>query len=415
MTEPYPLRAITQDEFEAWARMIADTYGEDRPREQLANERLTLEFNRTIGAFDGGSPVGGAAAFSRTLTVPGALQPIAGISWVGVAPTHRRRGILTAMMRKQLAELHESGGEALAALNASEATIYGRFGYGVAGCGARMLGQAPAMDFRPGVGPGPGEVRLLDRDAARPVLSEIYEEIRTATVGWLDRPAKFWETRLYDAPPTRGGATALRFAVYRQPDGTDTGYVLYRLHGDSDETGNRSAVRVVELAAATRAAYAGLWRFLTGIDLFPWISYEGAPDEPLLHMLADPRAVRVTTVDRLWVRLVDVDRALAGRRYAAALDVVLQVDDAFCPWNAGCYRLEADRDSVRCQRTKAAADLRLTSTELGAVHLGGTTLASLAAAGRVEELRPGTLAACSAAFRGEREPVNPTGAGFPCY
>ncbi|MEJ8654371.1 sterol carrier protein domain-containing protein [Streptomyces sp. MS1.AVA.3] len=123
--------------------------------------------------------------------------------------------------------------------------------------------------------------------------------------------------------------------------------------------------------------YAALWRFLAGIDLVPWIEYEGAIDEPLPHLLTDPRAVRSTQVDRLWVRLVDVDRALAGRRYATPLDLVLDVEDSFCPWNTGRYRLQANGDDVACERTHAPAGLQLTSTELGAAFLGGTTLAPL--------------------------------------
>ncbi|MFI1302994.1 sterol carrier protein domain-containing protein [Streptomyces sioyaensis] len=175
------------------------------------------------------------------------------------------------------------------------------------------------------------------------------------------------------------------------------------------------AISYMELAAVSRPAYAALWRFLAGIDLVPWIEYEAAVDEPLPHLLTDPRAVRTTEVDRLWVRLVDVGRALAGRRYATALDVVLDVQDTFCPWNAGRYRLQADGGTVGCARTAAAPDLRLTSAELGAAFLGGTTLAALAAAGLVQELRPGALAHASTAFRGDREPFYPGGWAFPAY
>ncbi len=176
-----------------------------------------------------------------------------------------------------------------------------------------------------------------------------------------------------------------------------------------------SAVQVVELAAATRQAYAALWRFLAGIDLVPWIEYEGAVDEPLPHLLVDPRAVRSTPVDRLWVRLVDVDRALAGRRYATPLDLVLEVEDGFCPWNTGRWRLRAEGAAVGCERTTAPADLRLAAAELGAAFLGGTTLASLAAAGLVQEVRPGALDRATVAFRGEREPFYPGGRAFPAY
>src|SRR5258707_2687200 len=149
------------------------------------------------------------------------------------------------------------------------------------------------------------------------------------------------------------------------------------------------------------------------IDLYLQINYEGAIDEPLPYLLFDTRAVRSTVVDRLWVRLVDVDRALATRRYAIPLDMVFEVEDAFCPWNSGRYRLQADGDSVTCEHTQASADLQLTAAELGAIFLGGTTLAHLSAAGLVREPRPGAVATCTVAFRGEREPFCPTGRKSP--
>ncbi|SHF89574.1 GNAT family N-acetyltransferase [Streptoalloteichus hindustanus] len=416
MTDPYPLRPVTEDEFEVWARMIADTYGIDRSDAELAHERATIEWDRTLAAFDGDVPVGGAAIYSRTLTVPGAVLPVAGVTAVGVAPTHRRRGILTAMMRRQLTELHEGGGEPVAVLHPSEGAIYGRYGYGPASRGNQLRCDRRALVFRPGTDFGDGSVRLLGRDQARPLVEEVYDQVRLASVGWLDRTERFWAARLFEGSLFSAGATSLRYAVHRDPDGRATGYVLYRNRLAQDASGdNASTVEVVELAAASRPAYAALWRFLAGIDLLPWIEYEGAVDEPLPHLLLEPRAVRSRVLDRLWVRLVDVDRALTSRRYSTPVDLVLEVEDAFCPWNTGRHHLRADGDAVSCERTTAAADLVLTSAELGAIFLGGTTLASLAAAGRVREQRPGAVARATVAFRGEREPVYPGGWAFPLY
>ncbi|MFG2894078.1 sterol carrier protein domain-containing protein [Streptomyces sp. NPDC048248] len=233
-------------------------------------------------------------------------------------------------------------------------------------------------------------------------------------MGAHDRQESHWNVRLFDEPRARGGATSLRFAVHREPDGRTTGYILYRHLTTRDAAGGDGrTVQVVELAAASRQAYAALWRFLAGIDLAPYIDYEGAVDEALPHLLTDPRAVRSSVVDRLWVRLVDVDRALAGRRYATAVDLVLEVEDAFCPWNGGRHRLQAEGDDVSCTPTKAPAELRLGMAELGSLFLGGTTPAALAAAGLVQELRPGAPARATAAFRGEREPFYPGGWAFP--
>ncbi|MGW7576976.1 GNAT family N-acetyltransferase [Streptomyces sp. NPDC054765] len=416
MTDPYPLRPLTDGEFAPWARMIANTYGDDRTDEELADERTMMELDRTIAAFDGDLPVGGAAAYTRSLTVPGAVLPVAGVTWVGVAPTHRRRGILTAMMRKQLTELHDSCGEPIAALRPAEAGIYGRFGYGPATRGAQLRCEKRSMVFRPGTAFGDGTIHLLGRDEARPLIEKVYDRARIGAVGRPDRNDRSWNSRLFDEPQARGGATSLRFAVHRDSGGQATGYALYRMKSELDIFGNsKSAVEVVEFTTVCRQAYAALWRYLAGIDLVPWIEYEAAVDEPLPHLLTDPRAVRSAQVDRLWVRLVDVDRALAGRRYATPLDLVLDVEDRFCPWNTGRYRLQADGGTATCERTRDPADLQLTSIELGAAFLGGTTLASLAAAGHVNELQPGALARATSAFRADREPFYPGGWAFPAY
>lgn len=410
MRDSYLLRPIRDDEFETWARVIATTYGEDRRDAELEIERATIELDRTIAAFDGDVPVAGTAIYSRVMTLPGAALPIAGITWVGVSPTHRRRGIFTSMTRKQLTDLHESGGEPIAMLNAAEATIYGRFGYGIASHAVQLEGEKRFMRFRSDIDTGQGTIRLLKRDEARPLIEQVYATIWTERVGWVERTSRFWDYCLYDEEHVRHGATELRFAIHKEPDGAVTGYALYRYQSEGDGT-----IQVKELVAATQSAYAALWRFLIDIDLYRQISYEGAMDEPLLSMLFDARAVRSTVVDRLWVRLVDVDRALAARRYAIPLDMVFEVEDSFCPWNNGRFRLQADGDSATCERTRTSADLQLNVAELGAIFLGGTTLAQLAAAGLVKELRSGAVATCSLAFRGEREPFCPTGHAFPAY
>ncbi|WP_119291788.1 GNAT family N-acetyltransferase [Streptomyces sp. YIM 130001] len=405
MTTTYPLRTIAAHELDPWARMVTTTYGQDWQPGGLRNAARSLEPDRTIAAYDGREIVGGASVYGRVMTVPGGVAPVAGVTLVAVLPTHRRRGILTAMMRKQLTDLHDAGREPVAALNAAEATIYGRFGYGVASHVAEIRGDKRFMALRPGTDLGDGTVRLLGREDARPLLEKVYECVRGTAVGWVDRTEKFWEARL--AEGERDGGTALRFAVHLERGGEATGYAVYR-----SEPGS---VRIIEVAAASRPSYAALWSFLIDLDAHRGLAYDGAVDEPLNHLLADPRAARTTVTDNLWVRLVDVDRALTARRYATPLDLVLEVQDTFCPWNAGRHRLSADGDFVSCERTRAPADLRVTSAELGAAYLGGTTLSSLAAAGRVEELRPGAATAASLAFRGERAPFHPSGAAFPAF
>ncbi|MFB4268754.1 GNAT family N-acetyltransferase [Nonomuraea sp. GTA35] len=407
MTATYPLRTIGADELDAWARMITTTYGQDWVDGGLRNAAVSIEPGRTLAGYDGTEIVGGASIYGRVMTVPGGTTPVAGITLVAVLPTHRRRGILTAMMRRQLTDLHESGGEPIAALNAAEATIYGRFGYGIASHVAEVRGEKRLMALRPGTDLGDGTIRLLSRERAQPLLEKVYDTARRTSVGWVDRTGKFWEARLADGEGARDGGTALRFAVHLEAGGEVTGYALYRSKQD--------LVHVVELAVTTRQSYAAMWRFLIDLDAHTGLVYDGALDEPLKHLLTDPRAARTTLIDNLWVRLVDIGRALTARRYATPLDLVLEVQDPFCPWNAGRHRLLADGDTVTCERTRARPDLRLTAAELGAAYLGGTSLTSLAAAGRVEEFRPGAIAAASLAFRWEREPFHPSGWAFPAF
>jgi predicted acetyltransferase len=225
-----------------------------------------------------------------------------------------------------------------------------------------------------------------------------YERVRGERPGMLDRPGAWWQARLYDPESDRKGAQPLQALAV--PDG----YALYAVRADSDEEGPAGEVKIRELVAATPAARALLWDFLLDQDLTRTITWPLAPaDEPLWLMLTDPDAVRLVVAASLWVRLVDVAAALSARGYAADPDVVLDLSDAFCPWNAGRYRLAGGG----CEPTDAEPDLALDATALGAAYLGGTLLTELAAAGRVTELRPGAVARASAAFRADVAPWCP--------
>jgi predicted acetyltransferase len=230
-------------------------------------------------------------------------------------------------------------------------------------------------------------------------MRAVYEAVRLQRPGLLDRPGPWWRDRLHDPESERGGAQPLQAVI------ADGGYALYAVRPDEEaETGPAGEVRVRELVAATPEAHARLWSFLLDQDLTRTMTWELAPaDEPLWLRLGDPVSVRLTLNDGLWLRLVDVAGALAARSYERDPDVVIEVSDGFCPWNAGRYRLATGG----CERTDAAADLELDVTDLAAAYLGGTTLLSMAAAGRVRELTPGALARTSAAFRGDVEPWCP--------
>ena len=402
------LRPIDSSEFPAFFRVLVETFGEDPRDADRDADQWVFEPERSLAAAEGDSIVATGAIVSREMTLPGGPRPVAGVTMISVAPTHRRRGVLTEIMRRQLTELHEQRREPVAALWASEGGIYGRFGYGLASRRGALSARTGDLRLRPQADPGAGRIRLASAEEARPHLVGVYDEQRAHQVGWLDRRDRWWDYRLRDPEHWREGATALRYALNTEEDGRVTGYAVYRIKPVWDTGGNETEVQVVELAATTPAAYAAVWSFVTNLDLVPKMRKRIAPlDEPLQHMLLDPRAVKIEVLDCLWVRLADVGRALADRVYSADLDVVFDVSDTFCPWNAGRWRLSGGTGRADCAPTRDPADLTVSSTDLGAAYLGGTTLASLAAAGRVTELRPGALVAASRAFACERQPWCP--------
>ncbi|MBE1579275.1 GNAT family N-acetyltransferase [Amycolatopsis roodepoortensis] len=393
------LRTLTTDDLPAFAELLASAFLTD-PTEGLKHrERLVFEPDRTHGVFDGDDLIGVGELLTRKITVPGAGQtPFAGVTSVAVAPGHRRRGVLTRVMRAQLHGLHEDGGEPIAALWASEAVIYPRFGYGLAAQFHRTKVRAKSA-FRPGVELEAERVREVARKQAIPLIKAIYEKEAPQRVGALDRPESAWEFVLDDPEYRRHGATALKFAVL--PDG----YVIYRLKNDWNEEGPRGILTVQELVATTPEAYATLYRFLLDYDLVFTVEGFAALDEPLVHLLANPRAMNRSAGDSLWLRLVDVDRGLVTRRYGAPVDLVLGVRDAFCPWNTGNWRLVTDAGgNAEVTRVEDAPDLELGVDDLGAIFLGGTRPSTLAAAGRIRERTAGAVARATAAFASDREP-----------
>jgi predicted acetyltransferase len=402
------LRPIDRTEFPAFYRCLIENFGDDPRDSDRDADLLVFEPDRSTAGFDGDRLVATAGILTRDMTLPGGPKPIAAVTLVSVAPTHRRRGVLTEIMRRQLTELYEDQREPVAALWASEGRIYGRFGYGLAVRRAALSGRTQEMELRPGVDVGTGQMRLATAEQARPQLAEVYEQVRGSQVGWLDRRGPWWDQRLLDPEHWRDGATAMRYALNTEEDGRVTGYVAYRIKQSAEAGRNDNEVQVLELTATTPQSYAAVWSFVTSLDLMRVLRKRVAPlDEPFQHQLADPRALRMEAIDGLWVRLADVGRALADRRYTTELDVVLEVTDDFCPWNAGRWRLRGGADGASCSRTGDAADLAVSTADLGAAYLGGTRLAALALAGRVGELRPGALAVANRAFAADHEPWCP--------
>lgn len=404
------LRVLRQSEWDRWYQSLELAFGgvaETRPERELW-EDLT-ETERSIGVWDGDDCVGTAGAFTFSVSTPGgAFVPAAGVTMVSVAATHRRRGILTSMMRRQLDDVR-SRGEPLAVLTASEPEIYGRFGYGVAT--HRMSVEIDSSRVRIAAPPGADDVRLRFvsvADGAR-ACEEVYRRTIGTRPGMLARTPGWERLPLLDPPSEREGGSPMQ-CVLAERDGQVVGYARFHNKPEWSAAGPEGSVSVRHVDALDPVAYAALWRFLCGIDLTTTVRSHNRPvDDPLLHLVTDIRRCGVRLRDSLHVRPVDVGAALGARRYTAPVDVVFDVDDAFCHWNTGRWRLTGDTEGASCERTRDAADLALSVKELGAAYLGGVPLSALAGAGRVRELREGALAQASVAFGCDLAPWLPHG------
>ncbi|WP_031158598.1 GNAT family N-acetyltransferase [Streptomyces durhamensis] len=404
------LRMLRPEEFDRWWDHLVRAFGGGpASSEERELDRSVTEFDRSLAVWDADAIVGTSGAFSFRMTVPGgAVVPTAGVTMVSVAATHRRRGILTAMMRRLLADAHAKG-EPLAALFASEPAIYGRFGFGTASfqIGADIDTGRVALALPAGT----DEVRVRYAPPAD-VLKEceaVYAALVPRRPGMLARQPGWEQAGLLDPESERNGASALQ-CVVAERDGQVTGYARFRTKMEWGPSGHDGSVTLEDLAALDPAAEAALWRFLFGIDLMTTLTVRGRPvDDAWQHLVSDIRRCRLRLRDAGHVRLVDVGTALSARTYPAPVDVVLDVEDAFCPWNTGRWRLTGDAEGASCERTSDAPGLALTVRDLGAAYLGGVTLLSLAGAGRVRELRPGTLAQASVAFTSAVTPWLPHG------
>lgn len=404
------LRVLRQPEWNTWYDSLVRAFGgvpESSEEREMMN--ALTEYDRSLGIWDGDQCVGTSGAFSFRVTVPGgASVPAAGITMVSVAATHRRRGLLRSMMRRQLDDIR-SWGEPLAVLTASEPVIYGRFGYGIATHQYNV--EIDTTRVRLSVPPGTDDVRLRYAAPADVLdaCEAVYARLVPGRPGMLARRPGWDRAMLLDPESERDGASPLQCVVAERDDEV-VGFARYRIKRDGDHRGAGFTVRLDQLEALGPEAHAALWRFLFEIDLTSTVHAYGRPvDEAWQYMVSDIRRCAVRMRDALHVRLVDVGAALEARTYQAPVDVVFEVEDMFCPWNEGRWRLTGDTKGATCVRTPDAADLALSVRELGAAYLGGVSLASLAAAGRVRELRQGALAEASVGFSSTVAPWLPHG------
>ena len=400
------IRVAREDEFEPFGRTVAAAFGDELPREFLERIRRVVDLDRCLVALDGDELVGTAEALRLTLTVPGGQVRAGGVTSVGVLPTHRRRGIQTRLMRRQLDDLR-GWGEAVAVLWASEASIYHRYGYGLATRNGRLDAERGRFAFQLPSAPA-GRMRLLAHEQALELLPGIYDRVRAVTPGFYERSRDWWEAlTLADTDHERRGAGPL-FRGVLELDGRPEAYALYRVRKGRGLGVATSTLVVQEAIATSPLATRELWRFLFGVDLIERVEAKRIQaDHPLFLLAAEPPRLNLSLGDGLWLRIVDIPGALSARSYAGEGSLVIEVSDALCPWNEGRWRLDAAPSAARVERTGEPAGLRVTAADLGAAYLGGFAFADLVRAGRVEELTGGAVARADALFRTDGAPWCP--------
>lgn len=385
------------DEVAAALAPIWHYFGRRPDPEEVERLGAILPAERVLAAVEDGETVGGAGAYRFDTTVPGGAQvATAGVMAVGVLPTHRRRGALTALMRRQLADAHERG-EPLATLFAAEGAIYPRFGYGLASLAGEI--ELPKSDARLWNAEPLGRARLLEPEEVLDVLPPIYDRIQPATAGMWTRSPEWWKVRRLPERPGHGALMAVAIELAGRPQA----YALYRLDFGVRHLITETKLDVLEALAVSPEGLAAIWRFLLAIDWVARVDAHWLPlDHPLFLWLREARRMRFSVVDALWVRLVDVGSALAARSLRDG-EVVLDVRDEFCPWNQGRWRVA----NGSAEKTTAPAELALDASALASIYLGGFTFEQLRWAGRVEELKPGAAERAGELFRTVRQPWPP--------
>ncbi len=363
---------------------------------ELEYHKIDDPMKHTVCAFDGDDIVGTTLWEPYELTVPGGKSDFFGVTGVTVAPTHTRRGILREMMRRILIDGRDAG-YPIAGLWASESNIYGRFGFGISG--ETVVAKIDVRDARFRVMPKvAGEIRFADVATMEKVAPIVWNRTAEKTVGMMLRTKADWDW-IYDRRRIPGFGKRRAFCVvYREGDEA-LGYAAYRIEHKMEAMHSYNTVRVIELIAATTAAEAALWRFLLDIDLAGEVVHHHPKKSNLLWLLADPRKLSFEPYDSLWVRILDPIKALTGRTYSAAGQIVIRLIDEFCPWTQGNYELRVDSHGMAtCEETGQDPDVTLPVASLGAIYMGAHYLADLQRAGRVTEHKPGTVAQIDTMF-----------------
>lgn len=413
MIDEIVLRTPTDEEFPRFIAPLSIAFGHRMSDAEIANDRRTIELDRFIGALQGESVVGCAGAYTFRLTVPGGEVGAAGLTAVGVLPTHRRRGILRQMMTWLFDQARDRR-EPVAILWASEAAIYQRFGYGPGTQQTFFDAQKDKVRFSRET-ESPGQVRIVELDEAAERFPPIYEAIRVSTSGSVSRSEARWRWELLNDTEWMRHDNGDKVLALFEVDRDARGYVIYRQRSDWDTFGPKSVVTVLEVAGVDATVEQSLWQWVFSIDLIGSVrGWRGPAPHPLQLMITEPRRLGVTVNDGMWLRIIDLPAALASRAYGGPGNLVIDLTDEFCPWNAGRWQLSVPAEgaaggaSVEPAQSSAEVDLALDISDIAAVYLGAFRFADLVRAGRVRECRPGALVVADALFVTGRAPSNTT-------
>jgi len=413
MPDQIALRTPTDAEFRRFVAPLSIAFNRRMTDAEIENDRRTVELDRFIGALDGESVVGCGGAFSFRLTVPGGEVGAAGITAVGVLPSHRRRGILRQMMTwwfEQARQRHEP----VAILWASEAAIYQRFGYGPGTQQTFLDAPKDRIRFLRPV-ETPGRIRIVELDEAMALLPPVYDARRSQVPGSLTRSEAMWREGLLADTEWSRHDNGDKVLVVNEDGGVPRGYVIYRQRSDWDLSGPKGVVTVLEVAALDAVTEQALWQWIFGIDLIGTVRvWRGPAPHPLQLLVTEPRRLGVTVNDGTWLRIIDLAAALEARTFGRAGTLVMDVTDEFCPANAGRWQLSVPGEGAgagaRVTRAAPSAevDLTLDISDLAAVYLGAFRFADLARAGRVKPCRAGALTVADRLFSTEVRPDNAT-------
>jgi predicted acetyltransferase len=403
------LRQPRPDELRAWVEPTAAAFAESDTDAEFAHARVLWETDRLIGAVDAKAWVGTGAANSLRLTVPGGEIGAAGITMVGVLPSHRRRGILRQMMR-WLVDQGRDRGESAAVLWASESAIYPRFGFGIGTLQTSFEVERSRLHFSRPAEPL-GRVRIVGRDEAVELFPPVYDAIRPRTPGMVTRSDAKWRYDQLDDTEWQRSTNGIKYRAVLEVDGVVRGYAIYRIKAEWEERGPNNMMTVLEVLALDGATERALWEWLFGTDLVGRVrAWRGPMPHPLLLQLTEPRRLGLTVREGMMLRLIDVRAALEARSFVSpGGSLAFELTDEFCPWNAGRWRLDVAGDGVASVSPfDGEPDLILDTTDLATIYLGAFTFADLARAGRVQECRPGALVDADALFATARTPWSST-------